>query len=143
MRLAGSTRTASRTSLGLAWVIENRAGASNTLGAAEVARAAPDGTTPLTNADIRLMAKHVMRQVPYDPLADFSPISRWPPPRWLEAFRVMAAGNVKRDAYFVALTGHELGLLGIDAYIERRPDLCEAGACLGLLRLRYRSTAAA
>jgi Zn-dependent M28 family amino/carboxypeptidase len=35
----------------------------------------------------------------------------------------MAAGNTKRDAYFVALSGHELGLLGIDAYIERRPDL--------------------
>ena len=42
---------------------------------------------------------------------------------WLEAIRVMAAGNTKRDAYFVALSGHELGLLGIDAYIERRPDL--------------------
>jgi Peptidase family M28 len=42
---------------------------------------------------------------------------------WLEALRVMAAGNVKRDAYFLALSGHELGLLGIDAYIERRPDL--------------------
>jgi tripartite-type tricarboxylate transporter receptor subunit TctC len=62
--------------LGQTWVIENRAGANNTLGAAEVARAAPDGTTLLTNADIHLMAKHVMRQVPYDPVADFSPISR-------------------------------------------------------------------
>ena len=42
---------------------------------------------------------------------------------WLEALRVIAAGSTKRDAYFVALSGHELGLLGIDAYIERRPDL--------------------
>ena len=33
-------------------------------------------TTLLTNADIHLMAKHVMKQVPYDPVADFSPISR-------------------------------------------------------------------
>jgi tripartite-type tricarboxylate transporter receptor subunit TctC len=62
--------------LGQTWVIENRAGANNTLGAAEVARAAPDGTTLLTNADIHLMAKHVMTEVPYDPVADFSPISR-------------------------------------------------------------------
>ena len=62
--------------LGQTWVVENRAGANNTLGAAEVARAAPDGTTLLTNADIHLMARHVMRQVPYDPVADFSPISR-------------------------------------------------------------------
>jgi hypothetical protein len=42
---------------------------------------------------------------------------------WLEALRVIAAANTKRDAYFVAMSGHELGLLGIDAYIERRPDL--------------------
>jgi tripartite-type tricarboxylate transporter receptor subunit TctC len=62
--------------LGQSWVVENRAGASNTLGAGEVARAAPDGTTLLTNADIHLMAKHVMKQVSYDPVTDFSPISR-------------------------------------------------------------------
>jgi tripartite-type tricarboxylate transporter receptor subunit TctC len=68
--------------LGQTWVIENRAGANNTLGAAEVARAAPDGTTLLTNADIHLMAKHVMRQVPYDPVADFSPISRLATSPW-------------------------------------------------------------
>ena len=58
------------------WIIENRAGANNTLGAAEVARAAGDGATLLTNADIHLMAKHVMKQVPYDPIGDFTPISR-------------------------------------------------------------------
>jgi tripartite-type tricarboxylate transporter receptor subunit TctC len=59
------------------WIVENKAGANNTLGAAEVARAAPDGATFLTNADIQLMAKHVMRSVPYDPVADFTPISRF------------------------------------------------------------------
>jgi tripartite-type tricarboxylate transporter receptor subunit TctC len=63
--------------LGQSWAVENRAGANNTLGAAEVARAAPDGTTLLTNADIHVMAKHVMKQVPYDPVTDFTPISRF------------------------------------------------------------------
>ena len=42
---------------------------------------------------------------------------------WLEAIRVLTAGSPKRDVFFVALSGHELGLLGIDAYIERRPEL--------------------
>jgi tripartite-type tricarboxylate transporter receptor subunit TctC len=65
-----------RETLGQSWVVENRPGASNTLGAAEVARASPDGATLLTNADIHLMARHVMRQVPYDPVADFTAISR-------------------------------------------------------------------
>jgi tripartite-type tricarboxylate transporter receptor subunit TctC len=58
------------------WVVENRSGANNTLGAAEVARAAPDGHTLLVNADIHLMAQRVMRSVPYDPLADFTPLAR-------------------------------------------------------------------
>lgn len=58
------------------WVVENRSGANNTIGAAEVARSAPDGRTLLVNADIHLMAKHVMRGVPYDPVADFTPLAR-------------------------------------------------------------------
>ena len=57
------------------WVVENRSGANNTLGAAEVARSAPDGLTLLVNADIHLMAKRVMRSVPYDPVADFTPVA--------------------------------------------------------------------
>jgi hypothetical protein len=42
---------------------------------------------------------------------------------WLEAIRVLAAGKPARDIFFVALSGHELGLLGIDAYIKRQEDL--------------------
>lgn len=42
---------------------------------------------------------------------------------WLEAMRVIAAGKPARDVFFVALSGHELGLLGIDAYLKRRGDL--------------------
>lgn len=42
---------------------------------------------------------------------------------WLEAIRVLAAGKPARDSFFVALSGHELGLLGVDPYITRRPDL--------------------
>lgn len=42
---------------------------------------------------------------------------------WLEAIRVLAAGKPVRDCFFVSLSGHELGLLGIDPYIKRRPDL--------------------
>lgn len=59
------------------WVVENKSGASNTVGAAEAARAAADGSTFLTNADIQIMARHVMKSVAYDPVADFTPISRF------------------------------------------------------------------
>jgi hypothetical protein len=42
---------------------------------------------------------------------------------WLEAIRVVATGKPARDCFFVALSGHELDLLGMNAYIKRRPDL--------------------
>ena len=42
---------------------------------------------------------------------------------WLEAIRVLVAGKPARDSFFVALSGHELGLLGIYAYQKRRGDL--------------------
>jgi tripartite-type tricarboxylate transporter receptor subunit TctC len=62
--------------LGQTWVVENRAGGNNTIGAAEVARSAPDGATFLTNADIHLMGKRVVRNLPYDPMEDFTPVGR-------------------------------------------------------------------
>jgi hypothetical protein len=42
---------------------------------------------------------------------------------WLEAIRVLAAGRPARDCIFVALSGHEVGLLGIAPFIRRRPEL--------------------
>ena len=42
---------------------------------------------------------------------------------WLEAIRVLAVGRPARDCLFVALSGHELGFLGIEPYINRRPGL--------------------
>jgi hypothetical protein len=42
---------------------------------------------------------------------------------WLEIMRALAAGKPARDCFFAALSGHELGVLGMDAYTERGPDL--------------------
>ena len=42
---------------------------------------------------------------------------------WLETIRVLATGKPTRDAFFVALSGHEVGFMGIDAYLKRRADV--------------------
>jgi hypothetical protein len=42
---------------------------------------------------------------------------------WLEVIRALAAGKPARNCFFIALSGHELGLLGMDPYIKRRPDI--------------------
>ncbi|WP_137181337.1 tripartite tricarboxylate transporter substrate binding protein [Roseomonas sp. AR75] len=61
---------------GQAWVVENRAGGNNTIGAADVARSAPDGQSFLVNADIHLMGARVVRGLTYDPMTDFTGIGR-------------------------------------------------------------------
>jgi hypothetical protein len=45
---------------------------------------------------------------------------------WLEIARVMRNANPVRDILFVATSGHELGHLGIDSFIGRRPGLVSA-----------------
>ena len=57
-------------------VVENVTGATGSIGANQVARAAPDGYTLLVTVDIPLtMYPAVAKKLPYDPQADFKPIA--------------------------------------------------------------------
>jgi tripartite-type tricarboxylate transporter receptor subunit TctC len=56
-------------------VIENRGGAGGNVGAAAVARAAPDGYTLLLNASSHVINASLTEGLPYDPIKDFTPIS--------------------------------------------------------------------
>jgi tripartite-type tricarboxylate transporter receptor subunit TctC len=57
-------------------VVENVTGATGSIGAHNVARAAPDGYTLLVTVDIPLtMYPAVAKSLPYDPHADFRPIA--------------------------------------------------------------------
>ncbi len=57
------------------FVVENRTGGNSTVGGLDVHRAAPDGYTVLFHASTHNVARLVMRDVPYDPLTDFTPIA--------------------------------------------------------------------
>ena len=62
--------------LGQPFIIENRAGQGTATGGAYVARSAPDGYTLLAATSSTLAFNpSVYKKLPYDPLADFSPIS--------------------------------------------------------------------
>jgi hypothetical protein len=42
---------------------------------------------------------------------------------WLELIRSLAEIEPKRNVIFVATSGHEIGLLGIESFLDRRPGL--------------------
>jgi tripartite-type tricarboxylate transporter receptor subunit TctC len=79
----GATDVAARTladkltlALGQQFVVENRAGAVGAIGTAEVARAAPDGSTILFAADPVTTLHLVLKNVPYDVQRDFVPVTQ-------------------------------------------------------------------
>src|SRR6201990_965890 len=62
--------------LGAVVVVENKPGAGTTLGAEQAARAEPDGYTLLMATSTTLaINKTLYRQLPYDPIRDFTPIA--------------------------------------------------------------------
>jgi tripartite-type tricarboxylate transporter receptor subunit TctC len=64
-------------SLGQSFVVENRAGAGGMLAASAVARAKPDGyTLLLTTNSTHSAANGLFKNVPYDPIKDFTPVAR-------------------------------------------------------------------
>jgi tripartite-type tricarboxylate transporter receptor subunit TctC len=57
-------------------VVENKPGAGTTLGAAQVAKADPDGATLLMATSTTLaINKTLYRSLPYDPVKDFAPVA--------------------------------------------------------------------
>jgi tripartite-type tricarboxylate transporter receptor subunit TctC len=65
-----------RNEIGQSVVVENRAGASGTIGAAYVAKAPADGYTLFWGTgSTHIVAPAMMKGVPYDPIKDFTPIA--------------------------------------------------------------------
>ena len=62
--------------LGKQIVIENRPGAAARIGSEYVARSAPDGYTLLISASTLVIVPSVYRNMTFDPLKDFAPITQ-------------------------------------------------------------------
>jgi tripartite-type tricarboxylate transporter receptor subunit TctC len=62
--------------LGVNVVVENRTGGGGVPGTQAVQQAPADGYTLLASSLTHTMLKHVLRNVPFDPQADFAPVAR-------------------------------------------------------------------
>src|SRR5574337_362045 len=79
----GSTDTLARalapslqSTLGQSFIVDNKAGATGTIGAAQVKRSPPDGYTfMVTSLGPLVIAPHLLKNVPYDPIKDFDPLT--------------------------------------------------------------------
>jgi tripartite-type tricarboxylate transporter receptor subunit TctC len=60
--------------IGQTFVVDNRVGASGTLGAAAVAKSDPDGYTLLVNSSSHTITPSTFANLPYDTARDFAPI---------------------------------------------------------------------
>lgn len=61
--------------LGQSVVVQNQPGASGNIGADAVAKSAPDGHTILMGANTMLMAAQMYKNMGFDPVKDFAPVS--------------------------------------------------------------------
>jgi tripartite-type tricarboxylate transporter receptor subunit TctC len=61
--------------LGQPVIVQNQAGASGNIGADAVAKSTADGYTVLMGANTMLMASQLYKNVPFNPVKDFSPVT--------------------------------------------------------------------
>ncbi|WP_315137191.1 tripartite tricarboxylate transporter substrate binding protein [Achromobacter marplatensis] len=63
------------TQTGQSFIVENKPGATGTIGVNQVARAAPDGYTLVANDTTYSLLPHIFKQLPFDPAKDLQPVS--------------------------------------------------------------------
>lgn len=130
--------------LGQTMVVENRPGGGATLGAQMVARAAPDGLTLLYGTPgPQIINPHLMRSLPYDPVADFAPVvSVKRAPNLLCVHPSVPAANV---AELIALARARPGALafassGVGASSHLAGEMFKFLAGVDLLHVPYRGS---
>jgi len=131
--------------LGQPVIIENRPGGTNTVGAVQVARAAPDGLTLLyAPPPVQILNPLMMRNMPYDAMADFAPlVALMRAPKLLVVRPDFPANSV---AEFIAVARARPGAVtyassGIGSSAHLAGALLAQMAGIEMLHVPYRGTA--
>jgi tripartite-type tricarboxylate transporter receptor subunit TctC len=127
-------------------VIENRPGASGNIGAAEAARAAPDGYTLLALISSHVINPSLMKEVGYNLEKDFAPISRSiMVPGVIVSHPSIPAKSLKElIAYAKANPGKlDFGSAGVGSMSQLMIELLMKDAGIKMTHVPYKGTAPA
>jgi tripartite-type tricarboxylate transporter receptor subunit TctC len=127
-------------------LVENRPGAGGNLAAETVARATPDGYTLLVSFTSHTINATLYPKLPFDPVADFTPISK------IATVPSLLVGNPKLPAQnlteLIALAKAKpdkltIGIGGIGSSLHLAGDQFKMMADLHILNMPYKGTAPA
>lgn len=133
-------------SMGQTFIIENKPGAGSTIGATEVAKAAPDGYTLLMISTTHTISPAIYKSLPYDPLKSFTPVTKLVDSAYvLLAHPKVPANNVKE---LIALAKSQPGKLhyassGNGSSQHLMGGMFEAMAGVEMKHVPYRGSAGA
>jgi tripartite-type tricarboxylate transporter receptor subunit TctC len=128
---------------GQAFNIENKTGAGGTLGAGEVAKAAPDGYTLLISTSTSTwQAKVLYKKLPYTPVKDFDPVALFPSGALLVAVNAnVPAKNLREFATFARSNPAAWGTYGAGSWAHMLGDALNKSEKLNMVVAHYRGEA--
>src|SRR5467141_3264836 len=133
--------------VGQHFIVENRAGgASGTVGATAVARAAPDGYTLFVSASVHVINPLLYKNVPYDVVNDFTPISLIADGPLIVSTTPSVAANNLKDFFQLVRSNPQkftFGATTIGSASHLAIELLKRDAGLDTLVVAYKGTAPA
>jgi tripartite-type tricarboxylate transporter receptor subunit TctC len=133
--------------LGQTVVVDNRTGANGTIGSSAVARAAPDGYMLLAaTAGTHVTAVHLLKNLPYDPLKDFTPIvAAVEPVTCLAVNSALPVNSVEELIAYAKARPDELsyGSSGVGSVFQMMGELFNQTAGVRIKHVPYRGVAPA
>jgi tripartite-type tricarboxylate transporter receptor subunit TctC len=133
--------------LGQSVLIENKAGANAAIGADYVAKSAPDGYTLFfTTISAVAMNPHMRSDLPYDPVRDFTPVSRMVLTK--EVLVVSAKSDIKTTKDLLELAkqkngGMPMASTGVGSLPHLALELFQQSTGVKMLHIPYRGAAPA
>jgi tripartite-type tricarboxylate transporter receptor subunit TctC len=135
-----------QTGLGAAIIVENKPGAGTTIGAEQVARAAPDGYMLLLATSTTLaINKTLYKKLPYDPVKDFTPIAlvAGVPFALIVNPQVLAKTLTEFIAYAKSKPGLAYGSAGNGSPQHLGAEMLKSAAGIDIRHVPYRGSVAA